>query len=255
MLFSELQSRIQNAKSLDFGTIFNQSIELFKKVWVQGLIVVVLTMALMIPFYLLMYIPMVAMGIMDPESMQQSSDANFGMIIFFNLFQLVIGFIATVIGFGFKAAFYRICKNKDLDLVGSDDYFYFFKKPYLGKVIKLAAISYGIAVIAMLLCVLPIIYAVVPIAFINVIFAFNPDLSESNIVKASFDIGNKKWGITFGLMLVAGILAGIVGLLLCVIGIFVTSAFSYIPLYFIYKEAIGFGDDDEIQEIGKIENL
>lgn len=255
MLFSELQSRIQNAKSLDFGTIFNQSIELFKKVWVQGLIVVVLTMALMIPFYLLMYIPMVAMGIMDPESMQQSSDANFGMIIFFNLFQLVIGFIATVIGFGFKAAFYRICKNKDLDLVGSDDYFYFFKKPYLGKVIKLAAISFGIAILAMLLCGLPLIYAIVPISFINVIFAFNPDLSESNIVKASFDIGNKKWGITFGLMLVAGILAGIVGLLLCFIGIFVTSAFSYIPLYFIYKEAIGFGDDDEIQEIGKIENL
>ena len=37
MLFSELQSRINNAKALDFGTIFNQSIELFKKVWVQGL--------------------------------------------------------------------------------------------------------------------------------------------------------------------------------------------------------------------------
>ncbi len=28
----EIQQRIQNAKDLDFGTAFNQSIELFKKV-------------------------------------------------------------------------------------------------------------------------------------------------------------------------------------------------------------------------------
>ncbi len=254
MIFSELQARINNAKALDFGTIFNQSIELFKKVWLQGLIVIVLTMALMIPFYLIFFVPLMAMGIIDPESMQQGQNANIGTMLIFNLMQLIIGFIATVIGFGFKAAFYRICKNKDLGLVDSDDYFYFFKKPYLGKVIKLAAMSFGIAVIAMLLCGLPLIYAIIPIAFINIIFAFNPDISESNIVKASFAIGNKKWFITFGLMFVAGLLAGIVGLVMCVVGIFVTSSFSYIPLYFIYKESIGF-DGDEIEKIGKIENL
>lgn len=32
MTLSELQSRINTTKELDFGTIFNQSIELFKKV-------------------------------------------------------------------------------------------------------------------------------------------------------------------------------------------------------------------------------
>ena len=255
MLFSELQARINIAKALDFGTIFNQSIELFKLVWVQGLIVVLLTMGLMIPFYIIFIVPLMAMGVMDPDSLQQGQDSNFMMMIVYNVMQLVLGFIASVIGFGFKAAFYRICKNNDLGLVDSDDYFYFFKKPYLGKVIKLAAISFGIAILAMLLCGLPLIYAVVPLSFINIIFAFNPELSESNIVKASFDIGNKKWLLTFGLMVVAGLLAGIVGLVMCIVGIFVTSSFSYIPLYFIYKESIGFDNDDEIQEIGKIENL
>ncbi len=255
MLFSELQSRISNARALDFGTIFNQSIELFKKVWLQGLIVIVLTMALMMPFYLIMYLPLMAMGVIDPNAMQQGQDGNIGMMIVFNLMQLVIGFIATVISFALKAAFYRICKQKDLGLEGTDDYFYFFKKPYLGKVIKLSAISFGIAILAMLLCGLPLIYAIVPISFINIIFAFNPELTESNIVKASFEIGNKKWLLTFGLMFITGFLAGIVGLVMCVVGIFVTSSFSYLPLYFIYKESIGFDNDDEIQEIGKIENL
>lgn len=254
MSFSELQARINNARALDFGTIFNQSIELFKMVWVQGLIVVLLTMGLMIPFYIIFFIPLMAMGIIDPDSMQQG-DSNFAMMLIYNVMQLVLGFIASVIGFGFKAAFYRICKNKDLGLTDSDDYFYYFKKPYLGKVIKLAAISFGIAILAMLLCGLPLLYAIVPISFINIIFAFNTELSESDIVKASFNIGNKKWLLTFGLMFIAGLLAGIVGLVMCIVGIFVTSSFSYLPLYFIYKESIGFDHDDEIQEIGKIENL
>lgn len=255
MTFSQLESKIQNAKDLDFGDIFNKSIELFKKVWVQGLVVVLLTMALMTPFYLLIYLPLMAMGVIDPNSMQQSQDANIGVMLIFNAMQLVIGFIATVISFGLKAAFFRICRNKDLGLTANDDYFYFFKGSYLGKTIKMAAITFGIAIIAVMLCVLPIIYAAIPIAIMNVIFAFNPDLSEGEIVKAGFKLGNKKWLITFGLTLVAGFLAGIVGILMCIIGLFVTSSFSYIPLYYIYKESVGFEEADEIEQIGKIENF
>ena len=50
-----------------------------------------------------------------------------------------------LIGFGLKAGFYRICKLKDLEEMGKEDYFYFFKKPYLGKTIKLALAITGTA--------------------------------------------------------------------------------------------------------------
>ncbi len=250
MSFLELQERINNAKALDFGTIFNQSIELFKKVWVQGLIVVLLTMGLMIPFYLIMYLPLMGMGAFDPEAMRQGHDGNFVTMIIFNIMQMVIGFIATVISFALKAAFYRICKQKDLGLEGSDDYFYFFKKPYLGKTIKLAAMTFGISLVAMLLCFFPVIYVMVPIALINVIYALNPDMSASDIVKVGFKLGNKKWLITFGLMIVAGFLAQIVGMIMCVIGVFVTASFAYIPLYYIYKETLGLNQQTAIDEIG-----
>jgi len=243
----EIQSKIQNAKALDFGDIFNKSIELFKKVWVQGLVMLLLTMALMIPFYIIMYLPLIGMGILDSSMSDHNQDFELYFTVPFVLFAVVFSFFAMVIAFGMKASFYRICKIKDLHEAKPDDYFYYLKRPYLGKVIKLSLITFGISILATLLCVLPIIYVAVPLALINVIFAFNPDLSASDIVKAGFDLGNKKWFIAFGLMVVSGILAEIVGLLLCFIGVFVTASFSYLPAYYIYKQVIGFNDKEDIE--------
>ena len=59
----EMKRRIDNAKSLDFGTIFNQSIELFKKVWVQGLVVFLLNMVLAIPVIMVAYVPLIVFGL------------------------------------------------------------------------------------------------------------------------------------------------------------------------------------------------
>ena len=242
--------RIKQAKALDFGAIFSNTIELFKKVWVQGLVMLLLTMLLMLPFYILMYAPLIAMGIFDPEAMQQGSQPDMLMLLPFYLFMAVFMFFAVVIALALKAAFYRICKHKDLNEASSDDYFYFLKKAYLGKTIKLSAITYGIAFLAVLLCVFPIIYVIVPVALINVVYAFNPDMQVSDIVKVSFKLGNKKWLITFGLMLVAGFLAQLVGVLMCFVGVLFTAAFAYLPVYFIYKDVIGFDEQSAIDEIG-----
>lgn len=246
MTLQELQSKIQNAKSLDFGDIFNKSIELFKKVWVQGLIMLLLTIVMMIPLYILMYMPLIAMGILENDMSGYNQEIGIFMIPLI-LLMLVFAFFAMVITFGLKASFYRICKLKDLEEAGSDDYFYYLKRPHLSKVITLSLMAFGISLLATLLCVLPIIYVSVPITLMVVIFAFNPELSASEIVKASFDLGNKKWLITFGLIFVAGILAEIVGLLMCFIGIFVTASFAYLPAYFIYKESVGFDSKDNLE--------
>ena len=246
-----LLEKIENAKDLDFGDIFNKCIELFKKVWLQGLVMLLLTFVLMLPFYIIMYLPLIAMGILDPEALNSYGEGpELAFLIPYYLFIMVFAFFAVIIGFGLKSAFYRICKDKDFNKVSKDDYFYFFKKPYLGKTIKLAAITYGIAIVATLLCFFPIIYAMVPIALINVIYAANPDLDVSDIVKVGFKLGNKKWLITFGLMIVAGLLAQLVGMLMCFIGVLVTASFSYLPLYYVYKDSVGFDESSEIEAIG-----
>ncbi|HMQ45391.1 MAG: hypothetical protein KDC97_01980 [Confluentibacter sp.] len=240
---NSLLEKIERAPALDFGTIFNQSIELFKKVWVQGLVVVLLTMLLMLPLYFIIYIPMIAMGFLNPETMQDHSDFNPIIMIPFGILALVFTLIAIVIGFGMKASFFRICKLKDLEEMGNDDYFFYLKRPYLGKTISLSLATFGISVLAMLLCVFPIIYVMVPITLMNVVYAFNPELSTSEMIKASFKLGNKKWLLTFGLVVISGFLSGIVGFLMCCIGIYVTMSFAYIPVYFIYKESIGFNKE------------
>lgn len=252
MTFQDFNLRVQNAKDLDFGDLFTKSLELFKKVWVQGLVVLLLTAVLMIPFYLIMYLPLIAGGILDPTMFEDGNSPNPVLMIPFGLFALVFSIIAMVIGFGMRAGFYRICMMKDLNKNGSDDYFYYLKKPYLGKLVKLSLATFGISLLATMLCVLPLIYVVVPLTLMNLIFAFNPEQSVSEIIKSGFAIGNKKWLITFGLMIIAGLLAQIVGMILCFIGVFVTASFAYIPAYYIYKESVGFDDSDEFKQIESI---
>lgn len=241
-----LLEKIDRSKTLDFGDIFSNSIELFKKVWVQGLIMMLLMLVILIPFYLVMYLPFIGMGFLDMDAYSYNNDISPILIIPFFIMIFVFSIVAMVLSFGMKASFYRICKMKDLNEAGSDDYFYYLKKPYLGKVIVLSLMTFGISLLATLLCFLPIIYVMVPITLINVIFAFNPDLSASDIIKAGFRLGNKKWLITFGLIVISAILAELVGLLMCFVGIFVTASFSYIPAYFVYKESVGFQNPNDI---------
>ena len=245
-----LENKIEQAKDLDFGSIFSASIELFKKVWLQGFVTVLLSMLLMLPFYILMYIPLIAMGVMDPEALNSGGEPNWAIMLPFYGMAIIFSFFAMIIGVGLKAAFFRICKSKDLNTVVNDDYFYFFKKPYFGKTCKIGAISFGLIIGAYVLCFFPVIYIMVPVTIINVIYAFNPDMSASDIVKASFKLGNKKWLIIFGLTIISGFLAGIVGMIMCFFGVLFTSSFASIPVYYIYKEAIGFDGKTEIEQIG-----
>lgn len=247
---NSLLEKIETAIPLDFGDIFNKSIELFKKVWLQGFVMLLLSMVLMIPFYIIMYLPIIAMGILNPETFNNNAGPELVFLIPFSLFILAFAFFALVIGFGLKSSFYRICKTKDFSETVADDYFYFFKKHYLGKTIKLAAATFGITLLAAFLCVFPIFYVMVPIAFINVIYAFNPELSVSEIINIGFKFGHKKWLLTFGLIIVSALLAEVIGLIMCCIGILVTISFAYIPIYFVYKESVGFNENDVIQEIG-----
>ena len=260
---SEIQSRIQNAKDLDFGTIFNEAIELFKKVWVQGLVTVLLNMVMAIPVIMIVYIPLFFLGFFDIYTSGYSAydpygyydpydQPGLGPVFLFLMIPLYLFALAALgtIAFGLQAAFYRICKMKDLDEMGREDYFYFFKKPYLGKTVKLGLAFMGIALIASLLCVLPILYVIIPLYYMYAVYAFNPDKSVSEIINLSFNIGNKKWLISFGLLFVTGFLATIVGILMCFIGTYVTRSFITLPTYLIYKDVVGFdNNEDALQKV------
>lgn len=253
--FNALLGKINEAKALDFGNVFSSSIELFKKTWLQGLITVILTGVLAIPLMLIMYIPMIFLGIVSPESFNapEPDGIAIGAIVVTVLLAVVAIAFVLALQIGLLSAYFRVMKIKDLGLNESEDYFFFFKRKYLGKTVNLGLMMAGIYLVAMMLCVLPIFYVIIPLAYVMVIYAVNPDLPNKEIVKVGFALGNKKWLFTFGIILVSWILSLIVGFLMCFVGLYVTQQFPYLPFYVIYKEVIGFEENNEIEQIGAVE--
>lgn len=241
MNYTHLSERIKQSDPTDFGAIFSKSIELFKKVWLQGFITLVLTFAAILPFYLLIYLPMIAMGINDPDIFeQQKMPPVFAGLMTLAMPFFVIGVIT--IGICLNAAFLRICRKYDLNESGKDDYFYYFKKEYLGKALIISLIMVGLTFLGVLACGVGIIYLMVPISLFPAFFAFDKELTALEVVKASFALGNKNWVMIFLLILVSG-LVGQLGVVLCLVGVLFTAMFSKIPIYFIHKDAIGVSMD------------
>lgn len=245
---NSILEKIANAPSLDFGTIFSDSFDLFKKTWVQGFLLQIFTFIMVLPFIFLLYAPLIGIyisaassGSQDPEAFK-AYFAGLG-IAYLSLFFIGV-LILIVISMALQAGFFRIMKQLDFnEPVQTSDFFYYLKGKYFGKMIILMLASIFIGSVAVLLCVLPIIYAMVPLSFFTLVFAFNPELSAGEIITASFKLGNKKWLLVFGLIFIASLLAQIVGTLLCGIGILVTAPFVYHPVYLVYKNVIGFDDE------------
>ncbi|MEP0264855.1 hypothetical protein [Dokdonia sp.] len=254
MTFPQLLEKIQRNPSVDFGNVFSDAFNLYQKVWLQGLLLQLLGILVQYGMSMILYIPLLVLGFVAPD--QPGEDLNgasiFILIVFVVMYLVMIVVLATF-NFGLQAAFYRIVRMKDRNKKTEKgvNFGMFFKKKHLKKIFILSMAHIGISILAVMLCILPIFYVLIPLQFAIIIFAFYPDLSINDIYKAAFKLGNAKWGIAFGLMLVSGILAGLVGLLACVIGIYFTISFVYLPGYIIYKEVVGFyEDEDVIAQIG-----
>jgi len=244
-----LREKINNAKALDFGTIFSESIELFKKTWLQGFLLQIFTIIVMLPLIIILYVPLITMLIAQNGYSDSSTYSEFfaGMSILYILFIIVGILVLGAVSLALNAAFFRIMKKLDYgEQVTTSDFFYFLNGKYLSKTFLIMLVSILIAIPSALMCYIPLIYMIVPLSFFTLIFAFNSDMSVSDIVSVSFKIGHKKWLLAFGLIIVSSLLSQIVGMLLCGIGLLITAPFVYHPIYLIYKSVIGFDNEDEI---------
>ena len=244
--------RIDQSQTIDFGDIFSKSFELYKKVWVQGFLHILLSMIVLIPVFIIIYTPILIMAGLDglhiydndfERYQDQIGATSVGFVFLFIFLIFAMSILGAALQMGINAHFFTICKKVDHGQPEDSKYFMFLKGKYLSKLFGLLCASFGIVLLAMLLCYFPVFYVMVPLQLLVVIFAFNPDLSVSEIIKASFKLGNKYWFIIFGLMFISGFLAQL-GVFLCFVGIFFTISFAYIPLYYVYKDSIGFEDEE-----------
>ena len=237
MHLQDLTTKIAQSNLLDFGSIFSRSIELFKKVWLQGFLTLLLTFVLTLPLYILFYIPLIAAGITDPE-MLKSEEISLALAIAMAVLFPILLFGILTISIALNAAFLRICKLKDMGSTEADDYFFYLKNGRWKKSLILGLFVFGLSIVGMLLCGVGLFYVVVPISLIPAFFAFNEELSPKEMVKASFQLGNKNWLVIFGLLIVMGLLAEL-GLILCLVGILFTAMLARIPVYYIYMDGVG----------------
>jgi hypothetical protein len=248
MTLSEIQTKIRNAPALDFGDIFNQSVELFKKSWLYGLMFQLIVLVITLPFIIVLYVPFVMSMIAQSKSGHFNPDIFGSLFAGFTLFYIVVFilgiFAAAVFQFALQAALFRIIRFIDEGKeVKISDLFYFLKGKYFGSVTLLMLATIIVTMIAALLCYVPLIYAIIPISFFIIVFAFNSEFSIGDIVSISFNLGTKKWLISFGLFVVVYLLVVFLTLLTCGLGALFLSPFVYLPLYFVYKQVIGFDNN------------
>ncbi len=255
MTFSEIQEKIHKNAPVDFGEVFNNTFNLFQKTWLQGFLMQLILFGVIMGIMFILYIPLMA-GVFIVDGMggvEVSEGASIllliGMFIFYAAFIVAINFFSM----GLQAAFYRQVRMKDKGLESERGVSWgmFFKKKYMSKLLVLSLATAGIGIAAYLLCLIPVFYVMIPLQFISIIFAFNPELSVKEVIYSSFNLGTKKWLITFGLVFVSFLLVMLAGMITCGIGILFIASFVYLPAYFIYKEVVGFYEDDEaIAQIG-----
>lgn len=238
-------NKIQISKSIDFGELFNESLGVFKKVWVQGLLLQLFSTLVMLPFFVSFYLPYFTLVFGDGfDQTMSSTDLNSAILDEFGtslVWIYLIIFIVSIVSSILYLGFYRVIREIDHGnpfLIS--DFFYFFRTPILGKSIRLLLAYTGISVLAALLCLIPLIYAIVPLMFMLPVFSYNSHLSISETTKVAFALGTKKWGITFITFILNIILFYVITFVTCGLGALFVSCFLYLPQYIIYKKVIGF---------------
>lgn len=243
-----LSEKIRNAKYLDFGAILNEIIETFKKVWVQGILLFLFSMIVMLPIIVLVYVPLVGVSLMHSQSgsidPEVFSEMFAGASIMYILLLVVLFLALAATNTALIAGFYRIVKTIDEGgSVNVSDFFCFFNLEHLTKVLLLSLITVLIAIGSALLCYFPLLYTMIPISFFSIIFAFHPEESVGDIVKIGFQLGTKKWGISIGIILLIGLALMMLSFFTCGIANLFLTSLSYLPIYVIYKNVIGFKDE------------
>ena len=240
-----LLNKIQTSKSIDFGELFNESLSLYKKVWAQGLLLQLFSIVIMLPFLISLYLPYFSLALdgdlsqnIGTEDLSRALIEDYGTsLIWIYLLMFVVGILSSLLNLGF----YRIVKEMDHgNPFVMSDFLYFFKGPILAKAIGLLLAYTGISILTALLCFFPLIYAIVPLMFMLPVFVYNSHLSISEVIKVTFALGNKKWGITFLILILNSVLFYVIMFLTCGLGVLFFSCFIYLPQYIIYKNVIGF---------------
>ncbi len=253
---SKVDNLVKTGFQVNIGHIFSRAGDIFKGIAGYAIAAIVIYC---IVYYLLsiitglIYSPdqeelliISQSGDLDAVSSFYMQELNKPMYKLAMFISLIAGSVATPIVY----SIYTMARKFDTQQkVEFSDIFIHYKD---GKFFKLFLISIIISVgvsIATLFCVVPgfVVYVMWLIAVPFVVFA---DASIGEALSASRKLAFKSFG-SFSLMLLLIIAVLFVGLLICCIGVIPAIPLTYVMIYVLYKDIVGFEDDlSEIDQIG-----
>src|SRR5690606_21672891 len=110
--FESLLNKIANAKELDFGDIISNTIELFKKVWLKGLVVLLFAVISAICISFLFSLIGLA-PVFNQDMFSEGFDFK-ALASFYSssaLYGIPQNMLISTLNLAFVAAFYKICKQ------------------------------------------------------------------------------------------------------------------------------------------------
>lgn len=253
MTFQALRTRIKSRKAISIGMLFEHSFSLFQRVWLQGLLLQILTILVMYGLSVLAYIPLMGSAMVTDEITSYATTDLSGLDIVLIIIYLLVYVLVAIFQVGLIAAFYRIIRIKDRRLGPERGVHFgmFFKRAYFLKLVGMGLANLVMLLIGSFLFVIPLFYLIIPLQAVILFFAFHPHLSLAQLYQLAFAFGTRHWGVSF--VAFAGMfLFGMLGVFACFIGIIATISACLIPMYQVYKEVIGFTEiDDAISGLGQ----
>ncbi|WP_240723491.1 hypothetical protein [Flavobacterium sp. GT3P67] len=252
------QDRIEEIKkngyTLDFGNVFNHAFENYKKIALYGGLVFFVFMILMSIFAIVVLFSIfdakTVLEKLKPENLKPENLSLNSMLIFSGVSLLITCLLSPFSAGLIKMAY---CAERDEEFHVST-MFEYYKAPYFKELfiatflvtivssILSAVINY--AQIPVLEFVVSITIGLFTILMIPLIIFGK--LKAVEAIQASILIVSKQPIVILGLFVV-GIIAVLVGLIGCCIGIVFTIPFMYSLYYAIYSEIIGFESEPEFE--------
>lgn len=245
----------QKGYNLEFGDVFNESLEIYKKVlWIIGL-------AFLILMIIMGALTAGVMTIFFGASNFMSNITQFGLLSMspaYLVISLILGILVTIAISPLYAGIVQVCHNAQTNKhYDFNTVFIHYKSVYLKDIaISALLISLISGVATDLVMFLGfqftgtlITYFFQFITLFTIPFIIFGNLNAMSAIQASILIVFKKFWIIFALMLVAIIMA-MLGLIAICIGILFTLPIIYTTQYAIYRNVIGVDEHDELDEIG-----
>jgi len=245
----------QKGYNLEFSNVFNDSLEIYKKVlWIIGL-------SFLILMIIMAALSLGVMTVFFGASDFMSDLTQFGLLSTspaYLVISLIIGVLVTIAISPLYAGIAQVCHNAQTNKhYDFNTVFIHYKSNYLKNIAisaLLISLVSGVATDLVMYLGFQFLATLVSYFFqfftlFTIPFIIFGNLNAMSAIQASILIVFKKFWTIFALIIVALIMA-MLGLIAICIGILFTLPIIYTTQYAIYRNVIGVEEHDELDEIG-----